>query len=128
MIAKKKIENEKFSTIQLFKSIENSAQVNNKLKIDLDIIVKESDNLKIELENERKKYSSIENIIHILKMALENEKKNEDFNARIIHNLQKELGNEKKKKESNANIIHNLKNKLENMKKKRRKLQRKSLI
>ena len=90
------IHHEKASTTQLFKSIESSAQVNNKLKTDLDSIVKENNNLKIELENEKKK---------------------EESRARMIYNLQKELGNEKKKEESSANTIHNLNKELENMKK-----------
>ena len=51
---KKRIQREKSSTTRFFKFVESSAQVNNKLKIDLDSIVKENNNLKIELENERK--------------------------------------------------------------------------
>lgn len=48
---KKRFHLEKTSTTQLFKFVENSTQVNNKLKIDLDSVVKENNNLKIELEN-----------------------------------------------------------------------------
>ena len=68
------------------------------MKTNLDFVVKENNNLKIELENEKNK---------------------EESKARIIYNLQKEWGNEKKKEESSANTIHNLKKQLENMKKKK---------
>ena len=53
----KRLQNEQVSTTQLFKSVESSAQVINKLKTDLDSAVKENNILKIELENEKKKMS-----------------------------------------------------------------------
>ena len=51
----KRLQHEEASTAQLFKSIESSAQVINKLKTDLDSAVNENNNLKIELEDEKKK-------------------------------------------------------------------------
>ena len=41
----------------------------------MDYVVKENNNLKIELENERKKLSYTKNTIHNLKMALDYENK-----------------------------------------------------
>ena len=55
----KRLQHEQASTPQLFKSVESSAQVNNKLKTDLDSAIKENNILKIELENEKKKEDSI---------------------------------------------------------------------
>lgn len=50
----KKIENEKISSTQFFKSVQNSVQVNNKLKYTPDSTINENNNLKNELENEGK--------------------------------------------------------------------------
>ena len=59
---KKRLEDEKASSINLFNSVQNSAQEAKKFKTDLDSDVKQNQNLKIELENFRK--------------ALDNEMKN----------------------------------------------------
>ena len=59
---KKRLEDEKASSINLFNSIQNSAQEAKKLKTKLDSAVKQNHNLNIELENFRK--------------ALDNEMKN----------------------------------------------------
>lgn len=49
-----RLEDEKASSINLFKSVQNSAQEAKKLKTELDSAVKQNHNLKIELENFRK--------------------------------------------------------------------------
>ena len=72
---RKRLQHEEASTTQLFKSIESSAQVINKLKTNLDSTVKENNNLKIELEDEKKKEESSANKIHNLNKELENMKK-----------------------------------------------------
>ena len=59
---KKRLEDEKASSINLFNFVQNSAQEAKKLKTELDSAVKQNQNLKIELENFRK--------------ALDNEMKN----------------------------------------------------
>ena len=51
----KRLQHEQASTAKLFKSVERSAQVINKLKTDLDSTIKENNNMKIELVDENKK-------------------------------------------------------------------------
>lgn len=113
----KRLQDEQASSAQLFKSVESSAQVNNKLKTNLDYAVKGNNILKTELENEKKQSLSRANMIFNLQKELANEKKKEESSAKTINNLNKQLDNMKQKEESTAKSISNLEKELENVKK-----------